>query len=59
MCSLNHVSTLRVCSNAKTERKAKYTGEGDAVSQPQIGLLLEALTPLLDMFYSSGHFTTL
>ena len=32
---------------------------GDALSQPQIGFLYEALTPLLDMFYDSGQFTTL
>ena len=32
-----------------------YTGKGNAVSQPQIGFLYEALTPLLDMFYDSGQ----
>ena len=32
---------------------------GDAVSQLHIGLLHQTLTPLLDMFFASGQFTTL
>ena len=54
VCPLNHVSILR---EMFTDR---MKSNGDAVSQLHIGLLHQALTPLLDMFFfprgSSQHF---